>query len=164
MRLALALFALAIAACGTPVTASACSTGGKCPCFAGAECRDGLTCAFDADWRVFDCTCSSTKLFTCTAHAKPSGPCEPGAYCNKGMTSCLAETVDCNRDCRCEYTKTPGQGVWLCQDNCAAAKACPKAQPTGACTLAPAVQCRYWSTADSEVTCTCSAAGMWSCA
>lgn len=166
MRSVLTVLVLGLIGCGS-TAAPTCSTGGNCPCSAGGECRPALTCKVDNDWQVLNCSCASGNTFACTSTAKPSGPCEPTKYCNKGAPSCQAETTTCQRDCRCEYTTSPGQGVWLCQDNCGAAKDCPKARPANtACTLAPSVQCRYWSATDSEISCSCAGdggSGAWSC-
>lgn len=146
-----------LAACSASTGGGAdCVDAGNCPCTAGQRCSAGQTCKVDHGWRSLDCTCAQ-GAFDCGFTVKDAGPCAPAQYCNKGTPTCLNETATCRYDCRCEYTKTPSEGVWLCQDNCGAAKDCPRSID-GGCALPASVTCKYWGELDQSHACTCSSA------
>lgn len=156
----LAAMLLVVTACssGTGGTTD-CVDAGNCPCTAGQRCGAGQTCKVDQGWRSLDCACVG-GAYGCGFTVKDAGPCAPGEYCNKGTPRCEGETASCRHDCRCEFTTTPTQGVWLCADNCGAAKDCPKAAVDAGtpCALASSVTCRYWGELDTQLACSCSSA------
>ncbi len=151
-----ALLLLLVSACSASTGGGAdCADAGNCPCTSGGRCGAGQTCKVSQGWRTLDCSCGGSGAFDCGFTVKDAGPCEPGKYCNQGLTSCVNETATCRYDCRCEYTKTESEGVWLCQDNCGAAKACPVGSD-GGCALPASVTCRYWGDQDQSKACSCS--------
>jgi hypothetical protein len=133
----------------------------------GGTCDVGASCTTEYELSIFTCTCPSGH-WTCSAKPHPSDICEQGRYCHPDNGGCTAQTSSCERRCVCPTQSGPGEGNWVCAENCDAARSCPaSAIRTGdRCTFDAGFECRtiFFDRVAGSCLCEPSDAGnAWAC-